>query len=450
LRSQGKLYVVGIGPGSPELLTVKAVKVLQSSDYVIGHKTYVERIREIVKGEVIESRMRKEVKRVKKALKLAENSVVSLVSGGDPSIYGMASLVAEYIAENGLPIDYEVIPGVTALCTASPLLGSAISGDHVVVSLSDLLTPWEVIERRLIAALLGDFVIAIYNPSSRKRKGNLVKAMELVKQFRGNAFVGVVRNATRDGEEVFITTPDELIENVDVVDMHTILFVSNSETKLMNGKFITPRGYSRKYGLTEFGSREIDASGATTSKAVEIAKQSYEVVSRYFGDTPEDFIVKRCVIATGDLSIAGTLRFSKNAVKAGIKAVGEKKEIITDVHMVKAGLRADNVVVAVDYGDGDDTRAADGMRRLKNRIDGSIVAIGNAPSATIALCELIEEGIKPAFIVATPVGFVNAAESKEMIRHLSIPSITTAGPRGGSAICTAILNGIISLANETR
>jgi len=450
LRSQGKLYVVGIGPGSPELLTVKAVKVLQSSDYVIGHKTYVERIREIVKGEVIESRMRKEVKRVKKALKLAENSVVSLVSGGDPSIYGMASLVAEYIAENGLPIDYEVIPGVTALCTASPLLGSAISGDHVVVSLSDLLTPWEVIERRLIAALLGDFVIAIYNPSSRKRKGNLVKAMELVKQFRGDVPVGVVRNATRDGEEVFITTPDELIENVDVVDMHTILFVSNSETKLMNGKFITPRGYSRKYGLTEFGSREIDASGATTSKAVEIAKQSYEVVSRYFGDTPEDFIVKRCVIATGDLSIAGTLRFSKNAVKAGIKAVGEKKEIITDVHMVKAGLRADNVVVAVDYGDGDDTRAADGMRRLKNRIDGSIVAIGNAPSATIALCELIEEGIKPAFIVATPVGFVNAAESKEMIRHLSIPSITTAGPRGGSAICTAILNGIISLANETR
>ena len=450
MRSQGKLYVVGIGPGSPELLTVKAVKVLQSSDYVIGHKTYVERIREIVKGEVIESRMRKEVKRVKKALKLAENSVVSLVSGGDPSIYGMASLVAEYIAENGLPIDYEVIPGVTALCTASPLLGSAISGDHVVVSLSDLLTPWEVIERRLIAALLGDFVIAIYNPSSRKRKGNLVKAMELVKQFRGDVPVGVVRNATRDGEEVFITTPDELIENVDVVDMHTILFVSNSETKLMNGKFITPRGYSRKYGLTEFGSREIDASGATTSKAVEIAKQSYEVVSRYFGDTPEDFIVKRCVIATGDLSIAGTLRFSKNAVKAGIKAVGEKKEIITDVHMVKAGLRADNVVVAVDYGDGDDTRAADGMRRLKNRIDGSIVAIGNAPSATIALCELIEEGIKPAFIVATPVGFVNAAESKEMIRHLSIPSITTAGPRGGSAICTAILNGIISLANETR
>ncbi|AEA46841.1 precorrin-3B C(17)-methyltransferase [Archaeoglobus veneficus] len=450
MRSQGKLYVVGIGPGDADFLTIKAVKALQSSDYVIGHRTYVDRIREIVKGEIIESRMGEEVERVRRAVKLAESNVVSLVSGGDPSIYGMASLVAEYVAENGVDIEYEVIPGVTALSAASPLLGSAVSGDHAVVSLSDLLTPWEAIERRLVAALLGDYVIAIYNPSSRKRRGNLVKAMELVKKFRGNVPVGIVKNATRDEEEVYITTPDEIMENPDAVDMHTILFVSNSESKLMGGRFITPRGYSRKYRLREAGRKEMEASGAATSKAIEITRQSYEVVNRYFGDTPEDFIIKRCVIATGDLSVAGILRFHKNAVKTGIEAIKEGRDIIVDVHMVKAGLRAKNVTVAVDYGEsnGDDTRTASGFRKLRNKLEGNIVAVGNAPSAALALYDIVKEGIKPALIVATPVGFVNAAESKEMIRQLDVPSITTAGPRGGSTICVAILNGMMSLAKE--
>ncbi len=243
MRSRGKLYVVGIGPGDPELLTLKALKVLKSSDYVLGHKTYVDSIRDIVGGEVIESGMGREVERVRLAIELSRSNVVSLVSGGDPSIYGMASLVAEIIYSEGLDVDFEVVPGVTAMCVASPLLGSPISGDVAVVSLSDLLVPWGKIERRLIKALEGDFVVAIYNPSSRRRRGNLVRAMEIVKLVRGNVPVGVVRNASREGEEVRIATPDEIIENPDSVDMHTILIVSNSETRLVGGKMITPRGY---------------------------------------------------------------------------------------------------------------------------------------------------------------------------------------------------------------
>ncbi len=247
MQSRGKLYVVGIGPGDPELLTLKAKRVLEESEFILGHKTYVERIRYMVKGKIIESKMGEEVERVKKAVQLAKSHTVSLVSGGDPSIYGMASLVAEYVYSLGLDIDFEVIPGVTALCSASPLLGCAVSGDHAVVSLSDLLTPWEIIERRLRSALKGDFVVVIYNPSSRRRVDKLVKAMEIVLEIRGNVPIGVVKNATRSGEEVFITYPEDIMKDPSKIDMHTILFVSNSETMILNGKMITPRGYSRKY-----------------------------------------------------------------------------------------------------------------------------------------------------------------------------------------------------------
>ena len=247
MQSRGKLYVVGIGPGDPELLTLKAKRVLEESEFILGHKTYVERIRHMVKGKIIESKMGEEVERVKKAVQLARSHIVSLISGGDPSIYGMASLVAEYVYSLGLNIDFEVIPGVTALCSASPLLGCAVSGDHAVVSLSDLLTPWEIIEKRLRRALEGDFVVVIYNPSSKKRTDKLVRAMEIVLEIRGNVPIGVVKNATRSGEEVFIKYPEDIMKDPSKIDMHTILFVSNSETMILNGKMITPRGYSKKY-----------------------------------------------------------------------------------------------------------------------------------------------------------------------------------------------------------
>ena len=247
MPSQGKLYVVGIGPGNPELLTLKAKKVLEESEFVLGHRTYVEKIRNIVKGKIIESQMGEEVERVRKAIQLARSHITSLVSGGDPSIYGMASLVAEYIYFTKANVNFEVIPGVTALCAASPLLGCVVSGDHVVLSLSDLLIPWEKIEKRLKMALKGDFVVVIYNPSSKKRVNNLIKAMKVILKVRGNVPIGVVKNVTRKGEAVFITNPEEIIGNPEKIDMHTILFVPNSETIISNGKMVTPRGYSKKY-----------------------------------------------------------------------------------------------------------------------------------------------------------------------------------------------------------
>lgn len=247
---KGKLYVVGLGPGDSEMLTIKAYKALKGSDYVVGYTTYLKRIEDIIEDKnIVESGMKKEVDRVKTAVELSFDHKVSIVSGGDPSIYGILPLIQEYLLKHDLDIDLEVIPGVTAVCAASPLLGSPVSGDHAVISLSDNLTPWERIEQRLISAIRGDFVIALYNPSSRKRKPNLVRAMELVLKERGDVLVGVIKNACRDKQDAKTSKPSELLENPGIVDMSTLLIIPNSSTIAEGGKMVTPRGYSKKYSF---------------------------------------------------------------------------------------------------------------------------------------------------------------------------------------------------------
>ncbi len=193
--------------------------------------------------------------------------------------------------------------------------------------------------------------------------------------------------------------------------------------------------------------------GAYTNDAKRIVEESYRIVERFVkGNTPEDFVLKRCIIATGDPSVKDIIVFKRDPVKAGIKAIRDGKTIIADVSMVKAGIRRGNVVVAVEHSNGAKklgiTRTAMGFYNLRDRISGSVVAIGNAPSAALAVYDLFKKGYKPALIVATPVGFVNASESKEMIRSLEVPSITTIGSRGGSTLCVAIINSIIDLAYE--
>ena len=250
-KGAGKLFVVGIGPGATDLLTLRALNALKRSECVLGHRTYIEQVRHILNcDEVFVSGMGREIERVRLAVSLARSGkTVSLVSGGDPSIYGMASLVAEYLWRHSLNLNYEVIPGVTALCSASPLLGSAVSGDHAVISLSDRLTPWSKIEQRLRHALRGDFNIVIYNPSSRMRAGNLRRALRIILEERGNVQIGVVKNASRENENFFIVSAEKLISSVESIDMHTLLFIPDSETFIFNGKMLSLRGYSRKYHL---------------------------------------------------------------------------------------------------------------------------------------------------------------------------------------------------------
>ncbi len=247
-RSQGKLYIVGIGPGGVEHLTKKAQDALLGSEYVIGNGTYLDQIAGIIKNsKVMRSGMGGEVERAKKAVELSKNHVVSIISGGDANVYGMAGLVLE-VAEKESEVEIEVIPGVTALSAAASLLGAPIVNDFAVISLSDLLTPMDAIERRLKSAAEADFVIALYNPKSRRRKRNFAGAIEIIRRYRADETpAGIVKSATRTGEKVVATTLGKIMEYNDEIDMSTIVLIGNSESRLWDNRIITPRGYQRKY-----------------------------------------------------------------------------------------------------------------------------------------------------------------------------------------------------------
>lgn len=254
LRSQsqgnGKLFVVGIGPGSPEHMTLRAVDVLESADIIIGNGTYLDQIDHLITvQQVIRSGMGKEVDRAGKAIELSRNRKVAMVSGGDSNVYGMAGLVLEVARHTDLDVDIEVVPGVTALSAVSSLLGAPIVSDFAVISLSDLLTPWVVIEQRLAAAAMSDMVIGLYNPKSRQRKTNFMKAVEIIRQHRADSVpTGIVKNALRPvGESVIVTTLGDAMDHEDEVDMSTTVIIGNSESTIWNSKIITPRGYHKKY-----------------------------------------------------------------------------------------------------------------------------------------------------------------------------------------------------------
>ena len=196
--------------------------------------------------------------------------------------------------------------------------------------------------------------------------------------------------------------------------------------------------------------------GDFTDDAREIARKSLSIVKTFVsGESAEERILRRCIIATGDPSVKDIIVFKGNAVEAGISACLARKSIVVDVEMVKAGIKTKarqlglNVLTAVEHAEHKKmTRTASGMLNLCEKIRGGIVAIGNAPSAAMTLCEIVEAGILPSVIIATPVGFVNAAASKERIRKLSVPSITTVGTRGGSPLCVAIINEILTMAQQ--
>lgn len=235
-----KLYVVGIGPGGRENMTFKAVEAIKNSEIIVGYTPYIDYLGNLVEGkELYSTGMKGEIERCQYAIdKVREGKCTSIISTGDAGLYGMAGPILE-LASN---LDVEIVPGVTAAFSAASELGSPIMHDYVSISLSDLMTPWEVIEKRLDRAAEADFVITIYNPKSRGRKDHLKKAIEIISRYRsGNTPVGIVKNSGRPNTETKITT----IEKVDyeIVDMLCVLIIGNSNTYIRNEKIITPRGY---------------------------------------------------------------------------------------------------------------------------------------------------------------------------------------------------------------
>lgn len=241
--SDGKIYVVGIGPGNADDMTVRARRVLESCDIIAGYKTYIDLVRnDFSDKEFYENGMRGEIERCEKCVEFAlEGKRVALICSGDSGVYGMASPLLE-IAELKSFKDVEIVPGVTAALSGSAVLGAPLSHDFCVISLSDLLTPWEVIGKRLIKAAEGDFCMAIYNPSSKKRSDYLKKACEiLLTVLSPYTSCGYVRNIGRDGMEKKLCTLSELSD--ENVDMFTTVFIGNSKTKITDGMLVTPRGY---------------------------------------------------------------------------------------------------------------------------------------------------------------------------------------------------------------
>lgn len=251
---KGSLAIVGIGPGRREYMTPRALKAIAGANYVIGNASYLDPLEPLLSGKmVIRSSMGKEVERAQEAIKLARSHAVAIVSGGDAGVYGMAGIVLEVLEHSGADLEVEVIPGVTAANAAASRVGSPLSGDFAVISLSDLLTPFEVIEQRLDAMFSVGIPVVLYNPKSRGRPHNFSRAIEYARKYLGpETPLAVVRNALRDDEEVIVTTLAGVEKVQDKVDMHTTVIIGGKESRIWRmGEdvkgIITPRGYHHKY-----------------------------------------------------------------------------------------------------------------------------------------------------------------------------------------------------------
>ena len=238
-----QLFVVGIGPGDYESMSIRAERILKNCQVIIGYTVYVELIQKFFpEAEFLTTPMRKEKERCELAFSQAEaGKMTALICSGDAGVYGMAGLVLS-MAEMHPQTEITIVPGITAASSGAAVLGAPLMHDFAVISLSDLLTPWETIEKRLLSAAAADFVICLYNPASRKRKDYLKKACEILMNHKpADTVCGIVRNIAREGEAFQILTLGELKDAE--ADMFSTVYIGNHETKVIRGRMVTPRGY---------------------------------------------------------------------------------------------------------------------------------------------------------------------------------------------------------------
>lgn len=245
MNKTGKLYVIGMGPGGESTMSVRCAKLIREVEYIIGYKKYIQLLKDLdgIKGKCIEGVMKKEIDRCQDAIELAKRgNSVAIISSGDSGIYGMAGLILELLADQKSKLSVEIVPGITASTAASALLGAPIMHDSVSISLSNLLTDWELIEKRITYASMGDFVISLYNPRSKGRPNLINIAQKLMLEYKSpKTPVGIVRQAMREEESVIITTLDKMLE--EEIDMFTTIIIGNQKTYVNGNKMITPRGY---------------------------------------------------------------------------------------------------------------------------------------------------------------------------------------------------------------
>lgn len=451
------IYIAGIGPGSPEDITPALLKAVRDSDVIIGYKYYFQFIKDYV-GEgtlCIDTGMKKERERSELAFEWAERGkTVCVISSGDAGIYGMAPLVYEMKRKKGSDVDIMTIPGISAFQKAAALLGAPMGHDFCVISLSDLMTPWQVIEKRIKAAAEADFVTAIYNPKSNGRYWQLYRLKELFLQNRreDNA-VGYVRQAGRDGQTVKTTTLKDF--DPEDIDMFTVVIIGNSQSYLSDGTFVTPRGYYRDEEHPQEGKIGQD-----------IMIRSFETIRGELAhpDIPlwRLWPMLHAIHTTADFDMERLLWMDDRATQTLYEKVrdGKVKTIVTDVSMVMAGIRKGalerlGLQVACYINDprakemalaDNITRAQAAMRIAAEEHPDALYAFGNAPTALLELCKLIRHGAcSPAGIIGAPVGFVHVEESKHAVKTFyGIPKILIEGRKGGSNLAATLVNSVLT------
>lgn len=450
----GRITVVGLGPGSPEDITPAVRQALRECAVIVGYKYYFRLVGPYLNPEsvCIDTGMRRERERAEEAFRQAEaGREVCVISSGDAGIYGMAPLIWEMKRERHSEVEVEVLPGISAFQKAASLLGAPIGHDLCLISLSDLMTPWAFIERRIQVAAMGDFVTAVYNPRSHERYWQLERLREIFLRHRSpGTVVGYVRQAGREGQKAVITTLAEL--KAEDVDMFTIVLIGNSHSYEWEGRFITPRGY---YDDAPDGEAAAGRAGAA------IMMESFRTIlgelrqpDRRLGEL---WPLLHAIHTTADFTMERILHIDEGAVEKlyGMCRDGNLRHIVTDVTMVKSGIRRGalrrlGIEVHCYLDDVEPqqglTRSQLGIRRAAEEHPDALYVFGNAPTALMELCRLIRNGgARPAGIIAAPVGFVHVCESKHMVKPFrEIPKLIVEGRKGGSTLAATLTNAILT------
>lgn len=455
--SKGKIIVAGIGPGSKEDITPAVLEAVRLSDVIVGYKYYFQFIEDIIKPETlcIDTGMKKERERAEEAFRYAEKGkTVCVISSGDAGIYGMAPLVYEMKKEKQSPVEVEVLPGISAFQKASALLGAPIGHDFCIISLSDLMTPWDRIEKRIKAVASADFVTAVYNPKSNGRYWQLYRLVELfLKERSPETPVGYVRQAGREEQEVKVTTLGEF--DPEEIDMFTVVIIGNSQSYVFENKHIvTPRGYYKEGKSEEVGiGQDIMIRSFRTIES-ELKNKNIPLDKKW--------ALLHAIHTTADFDMENILYADEGAVEKLYNEFtkGKVRTIITDVTMVASGIRKgalerlgievkcylhDERVAELAQSKGI-TRTQAGIRLAVDEHPDALYAFGNAPTALMELCELIRKGkARPSGIIASPVGFVNVRESKHMTKPFKdIPKLIVEGRKGGSNLAATLVNSILT------
>lgn len=450
-----KITVIGIGPGKASDMTAAAIDALRQAEVVVGYKYYIPFIAPMLRPDVtiIQNGMKQEQARIEKAFEIAETGKdVCVISSGDSGIYGMAPLVYEMLRDRVSDIEVEVSPGISAFQKAASLLGAPIGHDFCVISLSDLMTPWSLIERRIKAAVDADFITAVYNPKSTGRYWELYRLKELFLVGRSpETPVGFVRQAGRKEEKVTVTTLREF--DPEEVDMFTVVIIGNSQSYIWSNHFTTPRGYYRFQG----------EDAATPGQSIMI--ESFRTIEKEMANPAISLDLKwpmlHAIHTTADFDMENIVKADSGAVEKIYHSLtdGGVNTIVTDVTMAASGIRkgalerlgvqvkcylndAATTELAREKGI---TRTQAGIRRAVAEHPDALYVFGNAPTALMELCTLIRhKKADPCGIVAAPVGFVHVCESKHMLKPFThIPKIIVEGRKGGSNLAATLVNSIL-------